>query len=145
MIIMIIMIIGCIICIYVKIVNMFTPIPYNIQEAYKMVDEAKGERFSAEKKLADATGQIEAMETQVSTLHNLLKSTPKSSPATKHKKPSVRKLVRKLSRQSIGKHSSKHKEPTAAASPITEHKSLVVGGSLKEGTVSEILANGLTC
>jgi lipopolysaccharide export LptBFGC system permease protein LptF len=58
MIIMIIMIIGCIICIYVKIVNMFTPIPYNIQEAYKMVDEAKGERFSAEKKLADATGQV---------------------------------------------------------------------------------------
>lgn len=30
----------------------------SLKEAYKMVDEAKGEKFSAEKRLADATGQV---------------------------------------------------------------------------------------
>ena len=37
----------------------FTINTHNVlQEAYKMVDEAKGEKFHVEKRLADATGQV---------------------------------------------------------------------------------------
>ena len=71
------------------------------------------------------------METQVSTLHQLLKSTPKSSPSLhKHKRPSVKKFVKKISRRG---HSSKHK----GATPLLEHKVDVKGSILKEGEVTE--------
>ena len=39
---------------------------------YKMVDEAKGNKVVAEKKLADAAGRIEAMETEMFALKSLL-------------------------------------------------------------------------
>lgn len=71
------------------------------------------------------------METQVTTLHQLLKTTPKSSPSLrKHKRPSVKKFVKKISRRG---HSSKHK----GATPLLEHKVNVKGNSLKEGEVTE--------
>lgn len=68
------------------------------EEAYKMVDTAKEEKGLAVKKLADAAGKIDAMETEMSALKNLLQ-TPGSeggskSPSThtKHRKPSVKKV-----------------------------------------------------
>lgn len=71
------------------------------------------------------------METQVTTLHQLLKTTSKSSPSLhKHKRPSVKKFVKKISRRG---HSSKHK----GATPLLEHKVNVKGSSLKEGEVTE--------
>ena len=42
------------------------------EEAYKMVDEAKGNKVVAEKKLADAAGKIEAMETEMFALKSLI-------------------------------------------------------------------------
>ena len=68
--------------------------------------------------------QIEAMETKVSALNNLLhtKPTPSfSSPNThhKHKKPSVKKMIRKMSRKTSKK--------------IAEHKE--VEGPLKHGEI----------
>lgn len=65
------------------------------------------------------------METQVSTLHNLLKTPSKGSPSQKHKKPSVKKMIKKLSRKHIS--GSKLKEAT-----VTEHKGNKI---LKEGEV----------
>lgn len=71
------------------------------------------------------------METQVTTLHQLLKSSSKSSPSLhKHKRPSVKKFVKKISRRG---HSSKHK----GATPLLEHKVNVKGSSLREGEVTE--------
>lgn len=74
------------------------------------------------------------METQVSTLHNLLKtpsssSSSKASPTQKHKKPSVKKMIRKLSRKSHHSSSgSKIKE-----SGVSEHK-----GNTKEWILKEV-------
>ena len=42
------------------------------EEAYKMVDEAKGNKVVAEKRLADAAGKIEAMETEMFALKSLI-------------------------------------------------------------------------
>ena len=42
------------------------------QEAYKMVDKAKGNKVVAEKRLADAAGKIEAMETEIFALRSLI-------------------------------------------------------------------------
>lgn len=39
-----------------------------------MVDEAKGGKVSAEKRLADAAGKIDAMETEMSTLKRIIQS-----------------------------------------------------------------------
>ena len=44
------------------------------EEAYKMVDEAKGNKVVAEKRLADAAGKIDAMETEMFALKNLLQN-----------------------------------------------------------------------
>ena len=44
------------------------------QEAYKMVDKAKGGKVSAEKRLADAAGKMDAMETEMSTLKRIIHS-----------------------------------------------------------------------
>ena len=72
------------------------------EEAYKMVDTAKEEKGQAVKKLADAAGKIDAMETEMFALKNLLhapgaapptltlSSTP--SPTAKHRKPNVKKV-----------------------------------------------------
>ena len=69
------------------------------EEAYKMVDTAKEEKGQAVKKLADAAGKIDAMETEMSALKNLLHAPPPTltltktpSPHTKHKKPNVKKV-----------------------------------------------------
>ena len=78
------------------------------EEAYKMVDEAKGNKVVAEKRLADASGKIEAMETEMFALKSLLHnpegidssisdaSVDKlhlSSPSKHHhKRPSVKKV-----------------------------------------------------
>ena len=39
-----------------------------------MVDEAKGGKVSAEKRLADAAGKIDAMETEMSTLKRIIQT-----------------------------------------------------------------------
>ena len=78
------------------------------EEAYKMVDEAKGNKVVAEKKLVDAAWKIEAMETEVfamkSLLHNmegvdssishalLNKLHPSSPHKHHHKRHSVKKV-----------------------------------------------------
>ena len=64
------------------------------EEAYKMVDSAKEEKGSAVKKLADAAGKIDAMETEMSALKNLLQVPPPTSksPSQKHHKPLVKKV-----------------------------------------------------
>ena len=79
------------------------------EEAYKMVDEAKGNKVVAEKRLADAAGKIEAMETEMFALKSLLhnpegvdssindtsldKLHPSSSPHKHHhKRHSVKKV-----------------------------------------------------
>ena len=80
------------------------------EEAYKMVDEAKGNKVVAEKRLADAAGKIEAMETEMFALKSLLHNPEGSSlsdasvdklhpsPHHKHhhKRPSMKK-VRQMS------------------------------------------------
>ena len=73
------------------------------EEAYKMVDTAKEEKGLAVKKLADAAGKIDAMETEMSALKNLLHTpnashpvltlTKTPSPHSKHRKPNVRKVT----------------------------------------------------
>ena len=74
------------------------------EEAYKMVDEAKGGKVVAEKKLADAAGKIDAMETEMGVLKTLIhtndatavhdKHTLHPSPHHKHhRKPSVKKVI----------------------------------------------------
>ena len=70
------------------------------EEAYKMVDTAKEEKGSAVKKLADAAGKIDAMETEMSALKNLL-HTPSSSMVAGSKSPSRkhRKSVKKVRTQ----------------------------------------------
>lgn len=79
------------------------------EEAYKMVDTAKEEKGLAVKKLADASGKIDAMETEVFALKNLLHSPSSStllvsgktaSPQhAKHRKP----IVKKVSQQFVHK------------------------------------------
>lgn len=71
------------------------------EEAYKMVDTAKEEKGQAVKKLADAAGKIDAMETEMFALKNLL-HTPSAgptltlshtpSPTARHRKPNVKKV-----------------------------------------------------
>ncbi len=71
------------------------------EEAYKMVDTAKEEKGLAVKRLADAAGKIDAMETEMSALKNLLHTpthpltvtlTKTPSPHAKHRKPNVKKV-----------------------------------------------------
>lgn len=69
------------------------------EEAYKMVDTAKEEKGLAVKKLADAAGKIDAMETEMSALKNLLHAPPSTSEGnktpsfhSKHRKPNVKKV-----------------------------------------------------
>lgn len=71
------------------------------EEAYKMVDTAKEEKGLAVKKLADAAGKIDAMETEMSALKNLLHAplpslegsqSSSTSPHSKHRKPNVKKV-----------------------------------------------------
>ncbi len=73
------------------------------EEAYKMVDSAKEEKGVAVKRLADASGKIDAMETEMSALKSLLHTpsslqisdkTPSSSPH--HSNPRHRKSVKKV-------------------------------------------------
>ena len=78
------------------------------EEAYKMVDEAKGNKVVAEKKLADAAGKIEAMETEMFALKSLIQnpegidsslsdaSLDRLHPVSHHKhhkRPSVKKVL----------------------------------------------------
>lgn len=69
-------------------------------EAYKMVDTAKEEKGLAVKKLADAAGKIDAMETEMFALKNLLHAPPTlessqtASPHSKHRKPNVKKVYK---------------------------------------------------
>ena len=130
------------------------------EEAYKMVDSAKEEKGLAVKKLADAAGKIDAMETEMSVLKNVLHATPPqitiskaASPHTKHRKPNVKKVrgcglwvgchyctgmqaLRKLSRK-VKSKSTVNCAESAGASPVTlmEHKSEVKGACLGEGQV----------
>ncbi|CAI8032117.1 E3 ubiquitin-protein ligase TRIM71 [Geodia barretti] len=93
------------------------------EEAYKMVDEAKGGKVSAEKRLADAAGKIDAMETEMSTLKRIMQSSqnppqarsvskttgaslntlhlPQShSPSQKHiKRSSIKRAVHKIQKR----------------------------------------------
>ncbi len=81
------------------------------EEAYKMVDTVKEEKGTVSKRLADATGKIDAMETEMSALKSLLhpkdagkgsasnslsrsdKDLGKKSPSLhKHHKPNVKKV-----------------------------------------------------
>ena len=77
------------------------------EEAYKMVDTAKEEKGLAVKKLADAAGKIDAMETEMSVLKTVLHAPPpkdgknstvglSASPHSKHRKPSVKKVGNQL-------------------------------------------------
>lgn len=69
------------------------------EEAYKMVDEAKGDKVVAEKRLADAAGKIDAMETEMVVLKTLLSDATVQDKNTlhpththkPHRKPSVKK------------------------------------------------------
>ena len=94
-----------------------------VQEAYKMVDEAKGGKVSAEKRLADAAGKMDAMETEMSTLKRIMQSSqnppqarsvskttgaslntlhlPQShSPSQKHiKRSSIKRAVHKIQKR----------------------------------------------
>ena len=49
------------------------------EESYKMVDEAKGNKVVAEKRLADAAGKIEAMETEMFALRSLIHREPRGN------------------------------------------------------------------
>lgn len=72
------------------------------EEAYKMVDTAKEEKGLAFKKLADAAGKIDAMETEMSVLKIVLHAPPTTlnesastlsvSPHSKHRKPNMKKV-----------------------------------------------------
>lgn len=83
------------------------------EEAYKMVDTVKEEKGAVSKRLADATGKIDAMETEMSALKSLLhpkdvgkrsaasslsssegsKDVGKKSPSLhKHHRPNVKKV-----------------------------------------------------
>ena len=81
------------------------------EEAYKMVDTVKEEKGAVTKKLADAAGKIDAMETEMSALKNLLhpgttktsvggavsvetgkEATKKSPSQHRHHRPSVKKV-----------------------------------------------------
>ena len=79
-----------------------------------MVDEAKGGKVSAEKRLADAAGKIDAMETEMSTLKRIIQSSQHThSPKTtslqppnsmsplsqKHRRSSIRRAVRKIQKR----------------------------------------------
>ena len=79
------------------------------EEAYKMVDEAKGNKVVAEKKLADAAGKIEAMETEMFALKSLIHnpegidssgvsdaSVDKLRPSSPHKHHHKRHSVKKV-------------------------------------------------
>ena len=102
--------------------------------------------MSAEKRLADATGKIDAMETQMSALKNLLHvptdSAHSASPHKPHRSPSVKKLMKKLkgsSSKSSSKKSSSSSSPTPPKVPalqLVEHRSGIRGESLCEGEVS---------
>ena len=81
-----------------------------------MVDEAKGGKVSAEKRLADAAGKIDAMETEMSTLKRLINSSPshsspkvtkatphslhpQSSSSLKPRRTSIRRAVHKIQKR----------------------------------------------
>lgn len=120
------------------------------EEAYKMVDTAKEEKGLAVKKLADAAGKIDAMETEMSALKNVLHATPTSalkvkptstpSPHSKHRKPNVKKAIRKLSKKV--KAYSRPSADSAAPHVLLEHKNEVKGACLGEGQVDP---NDLLC
>ena len=180
-----------------------------LQEAYKMVDEAKGGKVSAEKKLADAAGkvhvrthhthtrththththtqciylikyessfvttlscvnecpyQIDAMETEMSTLKQLIQSSqPQPSPKSrsntlslpvthsphKQRRPSIKRAVRKIQKRTgIGMprtpSSSSKAAKGGAPLVLVEHKSGVKGESLVTGEVSDGRCGGVT-
>ena len=89
------------------------------EEAYKMVDEAKGNKVVAEKRLADAAGKIEAMETEMFALKSLLHdpeevnssisdaSLDKLHPSSPHKHHHKKHSVKKVNTKSIRVHTSK--------------------------------------
>ncbi|XP_064397020.1 guanine nucleotide exchange factor for Rab-3A-like [Halichondria panicea] len=118
------------------------------EEAYKMVDDAKGGKMSAEKRLADATGKIDAMETEMSALKNLL-TVPSShdalsTPHKHHRSPSVKRMLKKLKNGSSSKSSKKpsasgsSSPPPMQATPLklVEHHSAIQGECLREGQIS---------
>ena len=104
-------------------------------------------QMSAEKRLASATGKIDAMETEMSALKNLLTvPAPQDAPSTPHKhhrSPSVKRMLKKLKNGS----SKSSKKPSASgnssppplqATPLKllEHHSAIRGESLREGQIS---------
>lgn len=129
------------------------------EEAYKMVDEAKGNKVVAEKRLADAAGKIEAMETEMFALRSLIHnpegiessgisdaSVDKLHPSTPHKhhhkRHSVKKALKKLTKKASGgriggsgasssKLESKQLPPPGKLVPITlvQHKGVTVKGA----------------
>ena len=85
-----------------------------------MVDKAKGGKVSAEKRLADAAGKIDAMETEMSTLKRIIQNPPPAhsvskttgaspntlhlpqlhSPSQKHiKRSSIKRAVHKIQKR----------------------------------------------
>ena len=95
------------------------------EEAYKMVDTAKEEKGSVIKRLADATGKMDAMETEMSALKNLFHPAPmsasshhKGSPTGvgggkqhhKHHRPNVKK-VRDCHSDESWAHRGRHSVP----------------------------------
>jgi hypothetical protein len=131
------------------------------EEAYKMVDEAKGSKVSAEKRLADAAGKIDAMETEMSTLKRLIhtphshSSSPKAtsakthslhppqtnSPSHKPKRPSIKRAVHKIQKRTgIGITRSLSSSSTKGrGSPLMllEHKGGMIGEGLATGEVDQ--------
>eukprot|EP00731_Ephydatia_muelleri_P029749 Em0021g272a len=108
------------------------------QEAYKMVDEAKGEKLIAEKRLADASGRIEALQTEVLALKSLLQSPVKvETPAHKAKQKSpFRKSLhfsKKDKSANLPQSSSDNALPVMAPFAVIEHKSTLRGACIQHG------------
>jgi len=80
------------------------------EEAYKMVDTVKEEKGAVTKKLADAAGKMDAMETEMSALKNLLRPSGAS-------KGSKNGAVSTETGKEAGKKSpSQHKQRMSASS-----------------------------
>lgn len=106
-----------------------------------MVDEAKGEKLSAEKRLADASGRIEALQTEVLALKSLLQSPVKiETPAHKTKQKSPFRKSLHFSKKgkedknaTLPQSSSDMALPLVAPFAVIEHKSTPRGASIQHG------------
>jgi hypothetical protein len=132
------------------------------EEAYKMVDKAKGGKVSAEKRLADAAGKIDAMETEMSTLKRIIQNPPPAhsvskttgaspntlhlpqlhSPSQKHiKRSSIKRAVHKIQKRTGLAAPKSPSTSTSRVSPIQplvlEHKGGMRGDCLVTGEIDQ--------